>query len=255
MAENKVKGAYIDPRTKEYLEILKGVQPGGRYHLGGHGTFLPVEKIVKDENLLTGRKADLKNKNKNGVETLDSKYDKETIRPLLNAYKDAAALHGIKMMDPDDFLIMALNEGRSNFGYNDYNYNNARTNKIVKTLIDKGYDPYAAGFPAAIVDKQMEAKRLNLPFFHLWNGAGPAARAYNQRHEDSRYSVEDPRNQNLRNFIRESMGQKPIGKVSEADIPDTEYPTIVAADTPLEAPLEAPIEIRKGGMVKMPQSN
>jgi hypothetical protein len=253
----KVKGAYINPESREYLPLLRGIDPKVKYPVVGHGTFVPVDKFITRDNYISGRRADLgvKPAAKDRMETSDTGYDRETMRNLLNAYKEAAAMHGLKMLSPDDLLTMALVEGRSNFGYNDYNVNNKRAFNIAESLKEKGHDRYAAGFPAAIVDKQMAAERLKVPFYQVWNGAGPKAREYNQRIEQSRYAVEDPRNQNLRNFIRESMGQKPIGKVSEADIPDTEYPTIVAADTPLEAPLEAPIEIRKGGMVKMPQSN
>lgn len=242
----KVKGAYINPESREYLPLLRGIDPKVKYPVVGHGTFVPVDKFVTRDNYISGRRADLgvKPAAKDRMETSDTGYDKETMRNLLNAYKEAAAMHGLKTLHPDDLLTMALVEGRSNFGYNDYNVNNKRAYKIAETLREKGHDRYAAGFPAAIVDKQMAAERLGVPFYQVWNGAGPAARAYNQRIEQSRYAIEDPRNQGLRNFIRESMGYKDPRK-AEADIPE-------AQDYVAQAPVEAPIEIRKGGAVKMP---
>jgi len=241
-----VKGSYINPESPDYLPLLKGINPNVKYPVLGHGTFVPVDKRVHKDNYIAARRADLSLKPaaKDRMETVDTGYDKEAIGALLKAYKEAAAMHGLKMLSPDDLTAMALVEGRSNFGYNDYNVNNKRAFNIAESLKEKGHDRYAAGFPAAIVDKQMAAERLKVPFYQVWNGAGPKARAYNQRIEQSRYAVEDPRNQGLRNFIRESMGYK-NPKKAEADIPETQ-------DYVAQAPVEAPVEIRKGGTVKMP---
>ena len=238
----KVKGAYINPDSPEYLPLLKGITPGVKYPVTGHGTFVPVDKNVQKNNYISARRADLSNKPaaKDRMETVDSGYDKETIGKLLSAYKDAAAAHGLKMLSPDDLTAMALVEGRSNFGYNDYNVNNKKAFKIAQDLKDKGHDRYAAGFPAAIVDKQMTAERLGVPFYQVWNGAGPKAREYNQRIEKSRYAIEDPRNQTLRNFIRQSMGYKDP-QISEANIPE-------------QAPQEQIVEAKKGGAIKMPDN-
>lgn len=241
----KVKGAYINPDSPEYLPLLKGITPGVKYPVTGHGTFVPVEKNVQKNNYISARRADLSDKPaaKDRMETIDSGYDKETIGKLLSAYKDAAAAHGLKMLSPDDLTAMALVEGRSNFGYNDYNVNNKRAFNIAESLKEKGHDRYAAGFPAAIVDKQMTAERLGVPFYQVWNGAGPKAKEYNQRIEKSRYAVEDPRNQPLRNFIRQSMGYK-NPQVSEAE---TEQ--IPVAEAPQEM-----VEAKKGGAIKMPDN-
>ena len=156
---------------------------------------------------------------------------------LLAAYKDAVKHHGIKELHPDDLANMALVEGRSNFGYNEYNNNNKKANKIVEDLIKRGHDPYAAGFPAALMDKQQTAERLGVPVYQVWNGAGKAARDYAKRIEQQKYAVEHPKNQPLRQFIRQKVGYiDPDQKVAEAE-------------TEME-----PEVFKRGGSVKMPDN-
>jgi len=224
MADKKyqVQGGYYKPGTPEYENFLKGLEgeiKKGVMPYGVHGVYMPKTKEIPEQNYIPARRANPKNKYgaKDRMETTDYGYDKETLGTLLNAYKTAAQKHGLEMLHPDDLTNLALVEGRSNFGYNEYNQNNPRAAKIVKDLVAQGYDPYAAGFPAAIVDKQMQAKRLNVPFYQLWNGAGPAANKYAKRIETEKYAVEDPRNQSLREYIRQTIGYKePNQQVAEA---------------------------------------
>ena len=205
----KVQGAYFVPGTPEYDKFVKGVDPAKHWIAGG-GVYLPAEKQVSEKNYISARRANPLNKfgAKDRMETQDYGYDRETMGNLLAAYKKAAEKNKLEMLHPDDLANLALVEGRSNFGYNEYNTNNPRVAKIAKQLIAEGVDPYAAGFPAAIVDKQMAAKRLGVPFYQVWNGAGPRAQEYAKKIEEHRYAVEDPRNQSLRDFIRQSIGYK-----------------------------------------------
>jgi len=117
---------------------------------------------------------------------------------------------------------LADDETVIDFGYNDYNVNNKKAVKIAQDLQTIGHDPYAAGFPAAIVDKQMTAQRLGVPFFQVWNGGGKAAKDYNSRIQTQRYAVQDPRNQDLRGHVYQSLGLKPPQIRSEADIVEEE---------------------------------
>ena len=231
-----VRGAYYRPSTPEYAEFAKGLTPQNSWLAGGN-IYLPEEKLIREENLLYGRRANPKNKfgAKDRMESLNTPYDRETISSLLNAYKDAAKRHGITPLHPDDLTNMALVEGRSNFGYNEYNTNNKRALKIAKDLEAQGHDPYAAGFPAAIIDKQMTAQRLGVPFYQVWNGAGPAAKDYNKRIEQHKYAVQDPRNKELRDFISQSLGYMPTQKRAEAET-------------------EAEPQFKRGGSVKMPDN-
>ena len=232
-----VKGGYYKPNTPEYLDFARGVDTANAWKAAGD-IYLPAQKSVRQENVIFARRANPENKfgTKDRMESLDYGYDKETLSSLLAAYKDAAKRHGIPMLHPDELTNLALVEGRSNFGYNEYNINNKKARKIAEDLVAQGHDPYAAGFPAAILDKQMTAQRLGVPFYQVWNGSGKAAREYNKKIEQHKYAVQDPRNQELRGFISQSIGYMPPQQRAEAEMPEDDQ------------------QFKRGGNVKMPDT-
>jgi len=240
LSYKKVEGGYYHPDSSEYKNFLKTIEPNikaGAKPFGPHGVYVPKEKMVSPENYIPARRANPLNKfgAKDRVETIDYGYDKETMGNLLNAYNDAVKYHGIPKMHPDDLANMALVEGRSNFGYNEYNNNNKKANKIVSDLIKRGHDPYAAGFPAALMDKQQTAERLGVPMPQVWNGGGREAKDYAKRVEEHKYAVEQPKNQPLRQFIRQKVGYvEPDQKVAEVEM--------------------EPEAFKRGGSVKMPDN-
>ena len=240
LSYKKVEGGYYKPGTPEYESFLKLIEPNikaGAKPFGPHGVYVPKDKSVRPEDYIAARRANPLNKfgAKDRMETQDYGYDRETMGNLLAAYNDAVKHHGIKKMHPDDLANMALVEGRSNFGYNEYNNNNKKANKIVEDLIKRGHDPYAAGFPAALMDKQQTAERLKVPVYQVWNGSGKAAKEYAKRIEEHRYAVEHPKNESLRQFIRQKVGFiEPDQKVAEAEV--------------------EPEVFKRGGSVKMPDN-
>ena len=242
LSYKKVEGGYYKPGTPEYENFLKLIEPNikaGAKPFGAHGVYVPKDKMVSPDDYIPARRANPLNKfgAKDRMETQDYGYDKQTMGNLLAAYKDAVKHHGIKEIHPDDLANMALVEGRSNFGYNEYNNNNKKANKIVEDLIKRGHDPYAAGFPAALMDKQQTAERLGVPMAQVWNGAGKEAKDYAKRIEQQKYAVEHPKNQPLRQFIRQKVGYiDPDQKVAEAE-------------TEME-----PEVFKRGGSVKMPDN-
>jgi hypothetical protein len=236
--KRKIQGGYYRPDSSEYEQFIKLLDPEkrGLKPFGVHNVHLPAEKEINPDQYLGARRANPQNKYgaKDRMETQEYGYDKETMGNLLKAYKDAIAKHGIAPLHPDDLANMALVEGRSNFGYNAYNQNNKDAQRIAKNLIKAGHDPYAAGFPAAIADKQQLAERLGVPFYQAWNGVSPAGKSYAERIEQQRYAVEDPRNQALREYIRQTMGYK------EPDVKMAQ-----------DAPVELPTDYRAGGRVRL----
>jgi hypothetical protein len=256
MPEKKVynvHGAYYVPGTPEHKNWMNNVQQAGTASNWSHGQTLPAAKPVSEENYIRARRADPLKKygGKDRLETSDYGYDKETMGNLLKAYKAAAEKHGVKMLHPDELTNMALVEGRSNFGYNDYNVNNKRAAKIAEDLMKSGHDPYAAGFPAAIVDKQQTAQRLKVPFTQVWNGGGAEARNYAKKLEQQKYAVEAPKNQDLRNYIKSTLGYKEKTSDSGEEMPEQvamNEPQMVAQIEPEET------MFKRGGAVKMPSN-
>ena len=246
MADEKVylaKGAYYPPghpMHKIAMNQLKeeAAKKNPAWWAKTSHMTMPVDKQITSDNLLAGRRADLKRKS---VETMDTIYDKETIANLMKALKASGV-----QVNPDELTNMLLKEGRSNFGFNDFDYNNKKAAAIRDNLIQQGYDPYAASFPAAIYDKQQLANRLNVPITQVWNGAGPAAKKYAQELEASKYAIEHEKNQPLRQFIYNALGQKvPVKKAEVDQLVDQ----IVAM-----APAEEEQVMKKGGVIKMPDS-
>lgn len=165
---------------------------------------------------------------KRNVETLPTLYNKPVMNSFLDAYKAA----GIKGPSPQDLAAMALVEGRSDFGYNKFDTNNKKAVKVYNDLIEQGHNKAAAGFAAAVVEKQQVAKRKNIPFFAAWNGTGTSKMSgktgfdYADKVERAKAALSHPKNKALSSFINT--------KLSEADLP------------------EAEVQAAKGGAIKMP---
>jgi hypothetical protein len=237
------KGAYYPPTHpmhKIAMNLLKeeAAKKNPAWWAKTSHQTVPVDKQITGQDLLEGRRADLKSKS---IESLPTVYDKETIGNLMKALKASGV-----QVNPDEMTNILLREGRSNFGFNDFDYNNKKAAAIRDNLIQQGHDPYAASFPAAIYDKQQLANRLKVPFPQAWNGSGPEARKYAKELEASKYAIEHEKNQPLREFIYNSLGQKlPIKKAEAEQLSDQ----MVAM-----APTEEEQVMKKGGTVKMPNS-
>jgi len=141
------------------------------------------------------------------VEVLPTKYPMEHMLPYLEAYKVATKQYGMPKLSPEKLAAMALAEGRYDFGYNQYNTENKEAQKLYETMTAQGIPPRAAGFAAAILDKQQVAKRLKIPFEKAWNGTGRSAAGktgndYVRRVRNNLKAVNHEKNKKLYEFIK-----------------------------------------------------
>lgn len=141
------------------------------------------------------------------VEVLPTKYPMEHMAPYLEAYKVATKQFGMPKLSPEKLAAMALAEGRYDFGYNQYNTENKEAQKLFETMTAQGVPPRAAGFAAAILDKQQVAKRLKIPFEKAWNGtgrskAGKTGDDYVRRVRNNLKAVNHEKNKQLYEFIK-----------------------------------------------------
>jgi hypothetical protein len=211
--------------------------------------YFPDVKEVPASQYIPARRPD--KSTKTGLETTNTGYDKETMGRLLDAYKAAVVQHGVPQLTPKELTAMALVEGRSNFGYNDFDYNNPQAVKIQQDLVKQGFDPYAAGFPAAIMNKMQVADSLNKPYFQVWNGAGPEARAYNKRVENAMNVVDNPKNAQLYQFIQQKTGYTPP-QVNAVPNPNVQGTPLAPMDTQTaQNAVTMPDNFRTGGRVKL----
>lgn len=116
---------------------------------------------------------------------------------------------GVPQLSPELLGGLYLQEGRSDMGHNDYDYNNPQLNDLVRTLTDKyGVDYKTASFLATIKEKQDNAARLNKSFAELWNGTGRVkgtkrtGKVYAKELQGQIDAAQQPENKELMDMIR-----------------------------------------------------
>jgi hypothetical protein len=170
------------------------------------------------DSVIDAYRANPKNKfgAKDYIETQPTALNSAQITAYMKALRDAQHF-GVKPLTPEQLVTMALVEGRSDLGYNMFNYNNPKALKMAETLSEAmGHNPDAAGFAAAVLDKQMQSQRLNIPFTTLWNGTGRGrggtgadyTRRYNEAYNTGAY--EHPKNALLYEAIANGLMPDPV---------------------------------------------
>lgn len=220
----RVKGAYYQPGQApqswvDYVTQWQATRPdlaGQNYQTSWWGQ--PAEMDIPKESVIYGRRPDLENKwkRKDRMETQPYAFDMGTMFNLLSAYKHARELDPtMPNISAEQFTRLALEEGRSNFGYNQWDVNNKKQKALVDALEKEGHDRYSAGFAAALKDRADTAKRLNRDMFEVWNGTGAKARAYRERIKKGMYSVDHQDNQELRSFIKNIVSPQQTSMLDE----------------------------------------
>lgn len=107
----------------------------------------------------------------------DDSNSRNPIDPaMFHALHDAMKLNPNLKVTPKEMVALLAQEGRTDFGANDLHPDNFAHNKqateLHQKLLKMGYDPMSAGFPALLLEKQMVAKRLDVPWQQAWNGMG-----------------------------------------------------------------------------------
>jgi hypothetical protein len=146
---------------------------------------------------------------KDRMETRPTRLDKTTIQDYIKAMRSGEVM-GVPQLTPNQLAQMILTEGRSDFGFNQLNENNKRAVQKAQMLQEMGYDPVSSNFAAAIYDKQQVADRIKKPFQEVWNGTGRSATTgrtgaqHNARYNEFGYAVDNPKNEDLMNAIRQA---------------------------------------------------
>jgi len=183
---------------------------------------------------------------KTGLETMPSSFNfwsgrkssEDIMRRHVEALR-AAKEFGFSLpkevMDPKYLAAMALQEGRPDFGANNFNINNDRAIDVYNKLVPRFGDD-AATFVAAVYDKGETAARLKKPFPLVWNGTGvlrendgrlaASGKNYAARFPMFLKAVDQPKNAQLLGFIDKHLNSSeystPLTKTMEQDL-DTAY--------------------------------
>jgi len=121
----------------------------------------------------------------------------------------AAKSFGVPQLTPETLAGMYLQEGRTDFGANTADRNNAQTQKLIATLEDKyGMDRHTASFLALLKEKQKVADKLGVSLAEAWNGLGTApgtsrtGKTYAKEFDKQVEAAQMPQNKNLLDMIR-----------------------------------------------------
>jgi hypothetical protein len=116
------------------------------------------------------------------VQYANNRFHEDIDPNVLHALYDATKLNPNLKISSNDVVNMFAQEGRSDLGANDaefeYIKHNPQSVAMYHKLIKMGYPENAAGLPALILDKQMKANDAGVSWHQLYNGAGPMARRY-----------------------------------------------------------------------------
>ena len=200
------------------------------------------------DDTLKGYRAD--RKSKSGVESLPTKFDMDTVKQHVAALRDAVKMGFTlphEMMTPEYLTALALKEGRSDFGANEYNTNNKQAVSLYNTLKQSGYKDEPAQFAAAALDKGQVAERHKVPLPEAWNGLGHTAtedgRVYAQHFKSFMKAAKHPQNTQLYQFIRGNL-LPPLPTPPVAQMPQV-------TSVPTATPIPMPMPYCKGGMVRL----
>ena len=238
--------------AQQPIQLPAGIQTGLSWaaNRGGHGVrskYSPNPFQYSSDNIIQAYRHDPKGRfgGKEGLETQATGFNADLLQAYAKAVSDAK-LHGGRTLTPEQLMTLALVEGRSDYGYNEFDLNDKRAVKLAENLIAQGHNPDAAGFAAAIDNKLRTAERLGIPFAVAWNGTGRGsggtgrdyARRFDAAHNAGIY--EHPKNALLYEAVQNGF------------LPDEEkatMPQVDAAGNPIGFGTTETRPYKKGGSV------
>ena len=188
----------------------EGHKHGGLIKMANGGSANSASNTSNYANPLNIYRANPTNKwgAKDRLEPTATVIDRDRVLEYAHAMKLAEQYGGPKV-DPRHIANFFAVEGRSDAGMNEMNAKNPKALALSQKVGQQGFGDEGADFAAAYYDKYHTANRLGRPMPEVWNGAGPQARAYNQRYQNSLYAIEHPRNAELLNTVKIGMSDNP----------------------------------------------
>lgn len=189
---------------------------------------------------------------KTGMATVPHMFNKSEIQNYVKAMRAAEPL-GVPQLTEQQLLAKLVAEGRSDFGSNVYDFNNKKAAKIHDTLMEMGFGPEYATFPAAIYTTDRLAKHHNVPFEHQWNGLGRSATTgktgaqHNTKYEQYLPLVNHPLNADVSQVINEAYNYRPKDPSITAPF---EYTDPMGNFVPTTPPNQRAPMFANGGAVK-----
>ena len=192
-----------------------------------------------------------KHTTKEGLETLPSEIDANALKNWISVMR-AGEKHGVPQFSPEQLAAMVFKEGRTNLGFNQFNYRDPKSLEIYRNIVKEGYDPAAAGFGSAIYDAHAKAKAKGGDPMNYWFGTGisedkQTSPQYLASMKANMDYVNHPKNTELLNTIRDAYHNP---------VPPPPIP-VIDKDAPQEPAQMPNVDImgnaagfKKGGKVK-----
>jgi len=141
-----------------------------------------------------------------GIETVPTVFDPEKLKFYMQAYKQGVALKLITPIPAEQWVMILLVEGRSDFGFNDVSFDvdmSPQDRKLVDQLADKypNLDHRQIAFIVMLRSKQQAQARTGKPFYQIWNGST----IYVSRFNNQVAAVQNPKNKPLVQAVQQAM--------------------------------------------------
>jgi hypothetical protein len=143
----------------------------------------------------------------NGVETQPTVFDPDKLKYWMSAYRQGVALKLITPIPVEQWAMLLLVEGRSDFGYNWISFHvqmSPQDQKLLDQLETKlpNFDQNQRSFIVMIRSKQQAMARTGKPFYQIWNGST----IYQSRYNDQMAAVQHPKNRPLIQAVQQALG-------------------------------------------------
>ena len=192
-----------------------------------------------------------KHTTKEGLETLPSEINANELKNWISVMR-AGEKYGVPQFSPEQLAAMVFKEGRTDLGFNQFNYRDPKSLDIYRKLVGEGYDPAAAGFGPAIYDAHAKAKQFGGDPSKYWFGTGVSedkqtSPQYVESMKANMQYVNHPKNTELLSTIRDAYNNP---------VPPPPIPVIDkdAPQEPAQMPnvdiMGNPAGFKKGGKVK-----
>jgi hypothetical protein len=138
------------------------------------------------------------------VETLPLSFNPNgQMTKLLSAYKWARDKKLLPVIPPETWAMLAMVEGREDFGYNGLVLDNRpQQRKFLDQVMQAGMTNYLSQYWIAFLhEKIATAKRTGLPFYRVWNGSS----IYQARFEAQAKAIEHPKNKPFLDWFKQQL--------------------------------------------------
>ena len=138
------------------------------------------------------------------IETLPLSFNPNGhMTKMLSAYKWARDQKLLPVIPPETWAMLAMVEGREDFGYNGLILDNRpQQRKFLDQVAQAGMTDYLTQYWIAFLhEKIATAQRTGIPFYRIWNGSS----IYQARFDAQAKALQDPKNKPFLDWFKQQL--------------------------------------------------